>query len=103
MKNRNGLFLLLGVILIGVGIVYYVNFRTVTVSFTQKIGPGLAPLKVRINSTIDEIGAPAETDDYEFLGWYLDGEKFNFNTPITKDINLEAKWKNINKTNDNQM
>lgn len=30
---------------------------------------------------------------YEFLGWYLDGEKYDFNTPVTKKITLIAKWK----------
>ena len=34
-------------------------------------------------------------DEYKFLGWYLDGEKFDFNTPIKKNINLEAKWEKI--------
>lgn len=31
-------------------------------------------------------------DGYKFLGWYLDKEKFDFNTPITEDITLVAKW-----------
>ncbi len=29
---------------------------------------------------------------YIFLGWYLGDEKFDFDTKITKDITLEAKW-----------
>lgn len=31
-------------------------------------------------------------DGYKFLGWYLDKEKFDFNTPITEDITLVARW-----------
>ena len=31
-------------------------------------------------------------DGYKFLGWYLGEEKFDFNTPITKDITLVANW-----------
>lgn len=31
-------------------------------------------------------------DGYEFVGWYLDGKKFNFNTRIYEDITLEAEW-----------
>lgn len=31
-------------------------------------------------------------DGYKFLGWYLGEEKFDFNTPITEDITLVAKW-----------
>lgn len=30
---------------------------------------------------------------YEFLGWYLDGEKYDFGTPVTEKITLVAKWK----------
>ena len=30
---------------------------------------------------------------YIFLGWYLDGEEYDFSTPVTKKIVLEAKWK----------
>ena len=30
---------------------------------------------------------------YDFLGWYLNGEKYDFNTPVTEKITLYAKWK----------
>lgn len=29
---------------------------------------------------------------YDFIGWYLDDEEFDFTTPITEDITLIAKW-----------
>ena len=29
---------------------------------------------------------------YEFLGWYLNGEKYDFATPVTSDMTLYAKW-----------
>ena len=29
---------------------------------------------------------------HRFDGWYLDGEKFDFSTPIISDITLKAKW-----------
>lgn len=32
-------------------------------------------------------------DGYTFDGWYLDGEKFDFDTPIDEDITLVAGWK----------
>ncbi|MCQ2752820.1 MAG: InlB B-repeat-containing protein [Bacilli bacterium] len=31
--------------------------------------------------------------DYTFIEWQLDGEKYEFNTPVTRDITLVAKWK----------
>ena len=33
---------------------------------------------------------------YYFIGWYLNGEKFDFNTPITRDIELVAKYSKNN-------
>lgn len=32
-------------------------------------------------------------DGYEFVGWCLNGEVFDFNREITEDLVLEAKWK----------
>lgn len=96
MKNKTSLILILGsVIMLGV-IIYYVNFRTVTVEFAAMIGPGVAPISVKVGETITEPAAP-ENDEYKFLGWYLDNEKFDFGKPIKKNIKLEAKWEKIDK------
>ena len=35
---------------------------------------------------------PESYADHVFNGWYLDEELFDFNSPITKDIKLVAKW-----------
>ena len=38
--------------------------------------------------------APTLTKDgYSFVEWRLDGKKYDFSTPVTKDIKLVAKWK----------
>ena len=34
-------------------------------------------------------------EGYKFLGWYLNDELFDFNTPVTEDITLVAKWEVI--------
>ena len=31
-------------------------------------------------------------EGYNFLGWYLNDKKYDFNTKVTKDITLVAKW-----------
>ena len=36
---------------------------------------------------------------YNFDGWYLGSEKYDFNTPITDNIKLKAKWKEKDKIN----
>lgn len=42
----------------------------------------------------EKISEPAEPsrDGYVFEGWYLGEQKFDFSTPITKNIKLVAKW-----------
>ena len=37
-------------------------------------------------------------EGYEFLGWYLDGELFDFSTEITENITLEARFAKIEET-----
>jgi len=33
---------------------------------------------------------------YSFIGWYLDGKAYNFNTPVTRDIKLVAQYSRSN-------
>ncbi len=42
------------------------------------------------DQAIDEI---TYRDGYNFLGWYLNGVKYDFDTPVTAKITLVAKWK----------
>ncbi len=48
-----------------------------------------------INSTVKEIIPPTK-DGYKFLGWFYNDEKFDFNTKLTEDITLVAKWQKNN-------
>ena len=34
-------------------------------------------------------------DGYLFLGWYLDNSIYDFETPVTKNMNLVAKWQKV--------
>ncbi|MDE5539029.1 MAG: InlB B-repeat-containing protein, partial [Bacilli bacterium] len=38
-------------------------------------------------------------DGYSFVGWYLNGSKYDFNTPVTQPITLVAKWEKIKNNN----
>lgn len=31
-------------------------------------------------------------DGYVFVGWYVDGEEYDFTTPVTADVTLTAQW-----------
>ena len=39
-----------------------------------------------------------EVDGYEFLGWFNGDELYDFNTPVTSDLTLIAKWEKIEDT-----
>ena len=63
-----------------------------TVTFDSDGGTPVESIKVEKGNTINEPSAPTK-EKYEFVGWFLDGEKFNFkNTKIEKNITLKAGW-----------
>lgn len=48
--------------------------------------------KVKENDTFKEPSHP-EKENYIFLGWYVGEEKYDFNSKVTKDMILTAKYK----------
>ena len=60
-------------------------------SFDSKGGTKVDSQIVEHGSTATKPGNP-HRNDYTFKGWYLDGKKFDFSTPITGDITLVARW-----------
>ena len=62
-----------------------------TVSFDSKGGTKVDSQIVEHGSTATKPRTPRR-NDYTFKGWYLDGKKFDFSTPITDDITLVARW-----------
>lgn len=93
--NKKGiiaLFIVL-VILLVAGIVFYFKNNTYTIQFYDE-GKLVETLEVRKNRPIKEPTSPTK-DGYMFIGWYENGELFNFDNNITKDINLIAGWGKI--------
>ncbi len=62
-----------------------------TITFDCHGGTEIQNQVVKKGEKLKEPEAPTK-EGYEFVGWYVDGEKFDFNTEITKEIKLEAKW-----------
>ena len=57
-------------------------------------GASITPRKVEKGKTVEEPLAPKD-EGFEFGGWYTEKgciHKFDFNTPITENITLYAKW-----------
>lgn len=68
--------------------------KTYTVKFDTAGGNTVASKKVEQNKKVLRPSDPKK-EGYEFIGWYLGTSEFNFDTKITKDITLTAKWKKI--------
>lgn len=65
-----------------------------TVSFDTAGGSSISDIKVDDDKFLTKPQNPTKTG-YIFEGWYVDNSlinKFDFNTKITKDIILKAKW-----------
>ncbi len=67
-----------------------------TITFDDDNG-GITKEEVLHNELVSKPIDPTKKG-YAFLGWYLDDKKFDFKTPITKNLTLKAKWsETINK------
>lgn len=63
-----------------------------TVTFDSAGGSNVASQSISEGSKATKPANPTK-DDSEFDGWYLNGNKYDFNTAVTRDITLVAKWK----------
>lgn len=68
------------------------NTEVVKVTFDSAGGSEVAEHEV-VKSRPTTAPLEPTRDGYIFDGWYLDGEKFDFETPIDEDITLVAGWK----------
>lgn len=75
----------------------YVELKTFTVKFDSNGGSKVADVKVKEGSLATE---PTSTKSgYTLDGWYDGDTKFDFSTPITKDMKLKANWTSGTKIN----
>jgi len=66
----------------------YIKYYTVEFIDGDKVINGLS---LEYGKKVPKIEDPTK-EGYKFIGWYLDGVEYDFETPITKDIKLDAKW-----------
>jgi uncharacterized repeat protein (TIGR02543 family) len=69
---------------------------TVKIYFVDNDGTTINTLDVEKNTIIEAPPIPTKSG-YQFVEWQEDGVKFDFTQPITQNITLAAKWKNLNK------
>ena len=66
-----------------------------TVTFNSNGGTSVAPQDVNAGEKITEPTPAPTREGFTFAGWYEDSTfstKFNFDTPITSNLNLYANW-----------
>ena len=64
---------------------------TFAVRFDTDGGSEIEPTMVKHSHTVRPPSDP-EKSGHTFTGWYLDNEKYNFDTPVTAPLTLTAKW-----------
>ncbi len=62
-----------------------------TVSFDSNGGSAVESQKVEADRSAIEPQSPIR-EGYRFLGWNKDGKPYNFYTPVTGNITLQAQW-----------
>ena len=74
-----------------------INYYTVT--FDSNGGTNIDSVVIKENDVIIEPSSP-EKEGYTFEYWELDGKQYDFNTKVTSEITLIAKWQEIDKEQD---
>lgn len=72
-------------------VVYYQNNKEYKVDFVTNTSEIVETQYIKGQ---DKVLEPMikKRDGYEFKGWYFRNKKYNFNTPVTSDMTLEARW-----------
>jgi uncharacterized repeat protein (TIGR02543 family) len=82
----------------------FAAFGPYTVTFEPDNGDAAIPVPVSDGNTVTAPNPAPTKSGYTFAGWYtsndggqtLSATAFDFNTPITADITLYAKWEENN-------
>lgn len=61
------------------------------ITFDSNGGSKVESIEVKKGSVVPKPTTPIK-DGYKFIGWYLNNSEYNFESIVTKDITLTAKW-----------
>ncbi len=94
-SEKKSLFIILGLVVLAVVVAIFVikgcGVKEYTITYDSQGGTAVSTMTIKENGTISEPATPVK-DGYTFVGWYYNGEKFDFSTKVTKDMTLEARW-----------
>lgn len=74
--------------------------KSYTASFDTDGGTNVESQIIKENNKVTKPSDPTKKG-YTFDGWYLDDKKYDFDSNVTKDITLKARWKKENTGNNN--
>ena len=66
-----------------------------TVTFKGSDGEIIAGVKVEDGKKVARPENDPVKEGYKFIGWFVDGKEFDFNTPITGDLKIEARFEKL--------
>ena len=97
LKNKL-LAIIIGVIVvIGGGTAAFFLLKEEKDNYVVKFeGAEISKIEVMEGNYLKEPENPTK-DGYKFVGWYLNGELFDFSKPIEGNITLEARWEKSEK------
>lgn len=99
--NKKKIIIAIILLLLIIGIILFFAFKNnktvLTVSYEVN-GEIIKTENVEEGKNVIRPTDPTK-DGYDFLGWFLGTEKFDFSTAVKENIKLEAKW--ISKTDEN--
>lgn len=72
-----------------------------TVTFNSNGGTAVAEVEVKKGEKVEKPADPTR-EGFEFEGWTLDGELYNFNQEVNSNITLIAKWKEKSQVVENK-
>ena len=72
------------------------NVKRYEVKFNSDGGSNVSSQRIIENKTAKQPNSPTKSG-YSFEGWYLGNTKYNFNSKVTSDVTLVAKWKELAK------
>lgn len=96
-KRKKKLYIFLAIISIIIIILFFYFWNkkeAISVSFVLEDGTVFSSQQIDSSSGLVKPPEPKK-EGYVFEGWYLDGEKFNFDTEITEDMILVARWSEV--------
>ena len=66
------------------------------VKFDTAGGNEISSQTLKRNDKVEKPDDPVK-EGHKFLGWYLKDNEYDFDSKVTKDLKLVAKWENLNK------